>query len=210
MVINLRIYLQWTGYGRSNMSKGARLLGCMAAAWLLGAGVGNAAIITLGPFSGTGLSATQDDAQDVSGTVADFSALLFTSDWVEFTIAPSTLTTVTVDVLANKIGLPSFPDEMFQIAALSPVGPVVFGPTLALNIPTPVPLATGVSYFLELNSATPSGKGHSDFALSVPSGGNDLSTPIPGALVLFGTVFGAGGLLMRRRRNRGELAAAAV
>ena len=192
------------------MSKGARLLGCVAAAWLLGAGVGNAATITLIGSSGAGLTANQDDAQDVGGNVTSTSALAFLSDWVEFFIAPSTLTTVTVDVLANKLGLPSFPDEMFQVVASAPNGPIVFAPTAALNIPTPILLSTGFDYFLELSSSTPTGTGHSDFALAVPSGGNDSSTPLPGALVLFGTVFGAGGLLLRRRRNRGELAAAAV
>jgi hypothetical protein len=187
------------------MTKIARLMGCVAAAWLFGAGVGNAATITLGPFSGTGLVATQDDAQNIGGHVTSLSALVSLSDWVEFTIAPSTLTAVVVDVLNKPFtSTPSFPNEFFQITVGSTSGAVVFGPTAASDNPVTVTLTTGLSYFLELTSDSPSGVGRSDFALSVPS-----DTPIPGALLLFGTVLGAGGLLMRRRRDGGDLAAAA-
>jgi hypothetical protein len=190
-------------------TKIARLMGCVAAAWLFGAGVGNAATITLGPFSGAGLTATQDDAQNIGGNVTSLSALAYLSDWIEFSIAPSTLSAVNVNVLNRPFtSTPSFPNEFFQITVGSTSGAVVFGPTAASGVPSVVSLSTGLNYFLELTSDAPPGVGRSDFAVAVPEG-RDTTTPIPGALLLFGTVLGAGGLLMRRRRDGGDLAAAA-
>src|SRR6266567_315549 len=141
------------------MLNGTRLLGCVAAAWLLGGGVGNAASITLDGFlltvTGAGSlgTAAQVDTADITGTVNSHSALAYTADWVEFHVTPTTLTTATVDVLANpRTGLPTYPGETFQVTSGSVGGPLVFGPAPVTNIPVALLLTGGTEYFLELAS----------------------------------------------------------
>ena len=131
------------------MLNGTRLLGCVAAAWLLGGGVGNAASITLDAFNlfvtGAGSlgTAAQVDTADISGTANSHSALVYTKDWVEFHVTPTTLTTATVDVLNNpRTGLPTFPGETYRITSGTKTGTVVFGPTPVTNTPTAL-LLTG-------------------------------------------------------------------
>jgi len=200
------------------MSNVTRLLGCVAAVWLLGAGVGSASTISLDAFSlahsGSASLGTADqvDPQDITGTVNSHSALVYSKDWVEFHVTPSSGTSVSVDVLPKPgtISTPSFPSEFFKLvsgATISGLGTTATGGTLVTG-PTAVTSASattlfltgGIEYFLELNSGTPSGLGQSQFA---------LSTPLPGALVLFGSVLGLGGLLMRRRNKRDAVAPAA-
>jgi hypothetical protein len=104
----------------------------------------------------------------------------------------------------------------------SPVGPL-FGPqiqSIAVTdgagvevglLPTMIQALAGPGFYdLVVTGTTESNGGNYDLSVRASGGTDSSSTPIPGALVLFGTVFGAGSLLMRRRRNRGELAAAAV
>jgi hypothetical protein len=191
------------------MSKVTRLVGCVAATWLLGVGVASAASITLDGFSlaftGTGgnSNAFQIDTADIAGSVSSKSNLKYTTDWVEFHVTPTSVTSTTVDVLANpKNSLPSFAGETFQVTSGTTTGPVAFGPTGVTNTPVPIALTGGVEYFLELNSTAVNGSiGQSQFQLAV-------AAPLPGAMLLFGSVFGVGGLLMRRRNKRAALAVA--
>ena len=192
------------------MSKVTRLVGCVAGAWLLGVGVASASSITLDAFdlafttpTAGSSGASQTDTADISAFVNSKSNLVYTSDWIEFHVTPSTSAGMTVDVLNSpKNGNPSFVNEDFRITSGSKTGPIVFGPTLATNTLVPVTLTGGVEYFLELNSTGVNGAiGQTDVALSV-------AAPLPGALLLFGSVFGAGGLLMRRRNKGAALAAA--
>src|SRR6266567_6488192 len=144
------------------MLNGTRLLGCVAAAWLLGGGVGNAASITLDAFNlfvtGAGSlgTAAQVDTADITGTANSHSALAYTSDWVEFHVTPTTLTTATVDVLNNpRTGLPTYPGETYRITSGTTTGPIVVGPTPVTNTPTALLLTGGTEYFLELASLSP-------------------------------------------------------
>jgi hypothetical protein len=167
-----------------------------------GAGPGNAATIVLdnfnfsepGPVLGI---AQQITAQKISGVVWSTGALSYTNDWIEFHVLPTTSTSVTVDVLNTPLtNNPSYPNEMFKITSGTVGGPVVLPPQAASNTSTAITLTGGVEYFLEMTSDVPPILGQSDQSLVVPG----ATTPLPAAFALFGSVFGLGGLLMRRRR----------
>ena len=190
------------------MSKVA-YLGCVAAVSLFAAGAANASSITLDSVlltqTGGSSGASQTDTSDINGFVNSKSNLVYATDYIEFHVTPTSATDVNVNVLNNThTNTPSFIGETYRITQGTVGGPVVLGPTTASNISTTVTLAGGVEYFLELNSTgVQKPIGQSDLALSVQA-------PLPGALLLFGSVFGAGGLLMRRRNKRAALATAQV
>jgi hypothetical protein len=187
-----------------DMTKVARLMGCVAAAWLFGAGIGNAATISFIAATGAATNAPAlSNPQNIAGTATGTVGLVFTTDTIEFSVTPNTGTATVVNVLNDPgTGTPSFPNEFFRIVRDTTGGAIVLAATAATNTAVVSNLVAGVNYFLEFNSDTPVGNtGLSTFHVQVPL------VPLPGALVLFGTVLGAGGLLMRRRRDR---AAAAV
>lgn len=162
----------------------------------------SAATINLVGSGGSGLTAIQPFPYEIDGGVLSTAALSYTSDFVEFTVTPTAPTTTVVDVLANKAGTASFPNEFWQIVSGSLTGSSVVGPTAVTtgsNTPITATLIGGVDYFLELTSGTPVkglGIGNSQFSVSV------AATPIPGALVLFGSILaGAAGLVKRGRRQ---------
>jgi hypothetical protein len=162
----------------------------------------SAATVSLVGFGGAGLTAIQSFPFEIDGGVLSSKALSYTSDFVEFTVTPTTPTTTVVDVLANKAGTASFPKEFWRIVSGTTTGAVVVGPTgvtTGSNTPITATLIGGIDYFLELTSGTPlagKGLGNSQFSVSV------AATPIPGALVLFGSILaGAAGLVKRGRRQ---------
>ena len=186
------------------MTKVARLMGCVAAAWLFGAGIGNAATISFIAATGSASdSPALSNPQNIAGTATGTVGLVFTTDTVEFSVTPNTGSATVVNVLNDPgTGTPSYPNELFRIVRDTVGGTVVLAATAASNTPALVSLLSGVNYFLEFSSSAPVGAiGLSTWHVQVPN------APLPGALFLFGTVLGAGGLLMRRRRDR---AAAAV
>jgi len=198
------------------LSRRTRLLGCVAGALLFGTGAANAATITWVADQFTGsvpllTGSGQLTPQEIGGTVTAAGALSYLSDWVEFTVAPTTGTTVTVDVLANLTGAASFPNEFFRLTSVTTSGAVVLAPvgvTTGSNTPVTTTLTGGVNYFLELTSRAPLvPPGNSSFNVTVPTGAGG-TTPLPGALVLFGTVLAGAGLFMRRRRDGGAALAA--
>ena len=160
----------------------------------------SAATITLVGFGGGGLSASQTFPFEIDGGVVSSSKLSYKTDFVEFTVTPTTATTSVVDVLDNAKGHPSFPGETYRITSGSVSGPIVDGPfpvTSSSNTPEVVTLTAGVDYFLDLNSGKPPlGVGNSQFTLSVVP-----TTPIPGSLVLFCSVLAGAGLLLKRSRQ---------
>jgi hypothetical protein len=166
-----------------------------------GAGACNAATIVLDGFNFTEVGAVvgiaqQITPQKISGVVWSTGPLAFGVDWIQFHVLPTTSTSVVVDVLNNPgTNTASYPDELFRITSGSVGGPVVLPAQAASNVSTSVTLTGGVEYFLEMVSKTPAILGQSDQTLEVPA-----ATPLPGALALFGSVLGLGGLLMRRRR----------
>jgi hypothetical protein len=157
----------------------------------------SAATITLVGFSGSGMFASQTFPFEIDGGVLSSSKLSYKTDFVEFTVSPTTATTSVVDVLNNAKNHPSFPGETYRITSGSPTGPIVDGPfpvTSSSNTPEVVTLTAGVDYFLELNSGKPPlGVGNSQFQLTVVP-----TTPIPGSLVLFCSVLAGAGLLLKR------------
>src|SRR5579862_7473556 len=191
------------------MSKVTYLVGCVATAFLFGVGAASASSITLDAVNlavtgtGSSSSAAQVDTADISGSVNSKSNLRYATDYVELHVTPTTSTGVVVDVLNNtRTNTPSFIGETYQIARGTVGGTDVLGPTAVNNTSTSVTLTGGTEYFLELNSTGVQAPiGQSQFTLSVQA-------PLPGALLLFGSVFGAGGLLMRRRNKRAAVAAA--
>src|ERR1700722_6992802 len=131
----------------------------------------SAATVNLVSTGGSGLTASQTFPYEIDGGVTSLAALSYTSDFVEFTVTPTTPTTTVVDVLANKKGNPSFPKEFWQIVSGTTTGAVVLGPTpvtTGSNTPVTATLTGGVDYFLELTSGKPmAGLGNSQFTVSV-------------------------------------------
>lgn len=185
------------------MTKNARFVGLIVGGLLLGSGVVNAATITL--VGELGLTAQQVTSQLIAGGVSGTTALSFANDWVGFQVAPTTNTTVTVNALAG-----GYTNAQYEVTANSinsiTSASVVVGPTAADNTALFQLLSAGTYYFLQLVSGTPTdGFGQSTYSLKVAlsDGGNGGTTPLPGALVLFGTVLAGAGAFMRRRRDNG-------
>jgi hypothetical protein len=188
-----------------------RKLLCVAAAGMfsLGLSAANAATVTL--VGSLGITAVQSGAANISGVVLGSpAALAYLSDYIEFTVAPTTFTTVSVNDLAG-----SFPNEMFQLAEGTAGGTVVLAPQSVTNVTfgksITIVLAAGVDYFLELLSGTPSPVGNSSQAISVVASDNDPApTPLPGGLALLVGglgVLGFAGFQKRRKTGRALVAA---
>jgi len=192
-------------------SKGARV-GCVAGALLFGSGAVNAATLT---YEGNaGFFGVLSSPTLINGIILGSAALDWTSNYLEFEVAPATTATVTVDVLAG-----GFPNETFRIVQASLLDPespaappgtviantsLVPGPFPASNVGQQFVLSTGVDYFLELHSDKPAIFGSADGSVSVLAGGGLGTVPLPSALVLFGSVLAGVGLFMRRRRDGGK------
>jgi hypothetical protein len=190
------------------LSRSTRFLGCVAGALLFGSGAVNAATLIL--EGSVGLSSVIDGTNTlIDADIKGSAALAYTSDYVEFEVAPSTIGTVTVDVLAG-----GYPSEMFRLveaSALHPEDPgappntvLAPGPLPPSNVPVPFALSSGVDYFLELTSLKPTKLGAASASIEILTGGGLGTVPLPGGLVLFGTVLVGGGLFMRRRRDGGR------
>jgi hypothetical protein len=163
------------------------------------ASIANAATLSFLGESGTGLTATLFGTNLISGSVNGDTALAFTSDWVEFTVTPTTSTTLNANTLAPPA---DYPGETWQVTSGSTTGSVVLASS-ANNIPASAVLTAGTDYFLELNSTKPTSGAGSSFSVSVPS---VAATPLPDTLALFA---GGLGLLLgistwRKRKNAGR------
>jgi hypothetical protein len=191
-----------------------RKLLCVAAAGVfsLGLSAANAATVTL--VGSAGITAVQTGPANISGVVLGSpSALAFLSDYIEFTVAPTTFTTISVDDLAG-----SFPNEQFQLTEGTAGGTVVLAPQSVTNVTfgktLTIVLAAGVDYFLELLSGQPNPVGNSSQAISVVASDNaPAPTPLPGglALLLGGLgVLGFAGFQKRRKAGNAPFAAFAA
>jgi hypothetical protein len=170
----------------------------------------NAATVTW--MADNGITAGNITPQVITGSVSSITALSYASDWVEFVVNPSSLSAVTVDVLANFANGPSYPNEFYQLLSGSVSGATVVGPTAVTNTPNFIGLSTGVLYFLELASGGPSTidnlqtVGTSSLSIQVPTGDNEIGpAPLPGALALFAGGLGLLGFAgLRRSRKTGR------
>ena len=137
----------------------------------------SAGIGTTGVFSGSGTAT-------FSGTSTGMSALAYSTDWIEFTIAPSSAAVAAVVVDS----VTPYPSSFFEIGTSAGTGNVL-GPSPSNNIPFSVSLTSGVDYFVSFNSGAPSGTGSQAFGIT----GTAVAAPESSPLVLLG--FGLVGLL---------------
>ncbi len=125
-----------------------------------------------------------------------------TPTYLEFTVSPSSAgTNTTVDVNTGS----GYPYVQFEVTQSSPSGPAVI-PLQYANNTAVAPISgffSGVDYFLQLFAPAPAtfGIAVTTVQLSGASPIGGLITPLPGTLILFGSVIAGAGLLMRRRRN---------
>jgi hypothetical protein len=177
------------------------------AASAIPAKVNAATVVSFVNDSGFNIFAGNLGNQFVEGVVSGTSALTYGSDWLEFTVNPSTIGVVTVDVLANFFtDAPSYPNETYQLLVGGVNGASVIGQTTVTNTPVQVSLTGGLYYFLELASGAPSSPGSSTGSIQVTGGTEEGNfAPLPGALALFAGGLGLLGFAgLRRSRKTGR------
>lgn len=183
----------------------SQLIGCAVGAFCLGFGVANATTVTEVALSSDMSLSGSNNTNPLFVTAFSGAALgtapSTSTTWVAFTVSPSAPGDITVD----NLGL-NFPSEQFAVVT-NPTntlgtltgGTSVVALTSADNLPHAGSFTSGVTYFLELFSGPPTTPGLSSGEIKISIGG--ITTPLPGALVLFGTVLAGAGAFMRRRRD---------
>jgi hypothetical protein len=164
--------------------------------------VAHASTITFVKANGSGLVATQVTSDLITGSVAGTTALAYGTDYVEFSVAPTTSTTVEV----FNFSIAEYPNEHFELTCgtLSGAGTGGCGTPISSTLVADnssdtdvLTLTGGEDYFLQLSSAKPSSSGgFSAFTLSV------VATPLPGALALFSGGLGLVALTGQRKRAK--------
>jgi hypothetical protein len=167
--------------------------------------VAGAVTLTQVATSGSVTSAetTGTSASLLSGNIQGKTALGFSTDWEEFSVATGAPVVTAVNVTVN--GLAMYPSEVWQIVSpnSSSTPPIATGTSTSGT--QFVSLLTDTTYFLEFQSGAP-GAGvtaQSNWAVQV--------TPLPGALLLFAGGLGLLGITgMRKTKISGRLPTSAA
>jgi hypothetical protein len=170
----------------------------------------NAATIDVIDDSGAfiGNNVTNNNSSQVSDLASGSGALVFTIDWIEFTVVPDSAGSVQVTVLAAPFtnnSVASYQSEYWQLVQVTDNGSLVQSP-LAVTLSGSsaiVSLLEGVDYFLELQSPGPplGDTGNSPVSIAVQNS-NQPATPLPGAIGLFAGGLGLLGFTSLRRTRK--------
>jgi hypothetical protein len=140
--------------------------------------------VAFGNGSGTTVAFSGSGTATLSSDRTGSSALAYSTDWIEFMIAPSSVTAATTVVDS----VTPYPNAFFEIGTSAGTGNVV-GPSPSNNTPVFVLLTGGVDYFVSYNSSAPSGTGSQASGIAATA----VAAPESSSLVLLG--FGLVGLL---------------
>jgi hypothetical protein len=174
----------------------------------------NAATITevtdAGAFAGN--TVTGSGTNELGAEATGYVALAYSTDWIEFTVAPTSLGSVDIVVNDAPFGAgPSYPSEMWELVSGTVGGTVIQGPTSAPSTDVLVTLGASTNYFLELVSGSPpfscngACQGQSPISIAVENAVGP-AVPLPGALGLFAGglgLLGFAGLRKSRKTGRG-------
>jgi hypothetical protein len=167
--------------------------------------VAGAVTLTQQAVSGSVTSAETPgtSASLLSGNISGKTALGFSTDWEEFSIATGAPVTTAVAVSVNSLA--PYPGETWQIVSPNSSSSPPIASGAASNTPELVTLLTDTTYFLEFMSGAPAAgvTAQSNWAIQV--------TPLPGALLLFAGGLGLLGITgMRKTKGRLPTSAAAA
>jgi len=147
----------------------------------------NATSITEVAFS-AGVGTTRDFSGSGTATFSaastGASALVYSTDWIEFMISPSSVAVASVVVDS----VTPYPSSFFEIGTSAGTGNIL-GPSPSNNIPFNVSLTGGVDYFVSFNSGAPNGTGSQAFGITATA----VAAPESSSLVFLS--FGLVGLL---------------
>lgn len=157
----------------------------LAVGLLAGPKAANATSITevaTGNGAGTTITFSGSGTASLSGTDTGNVALSYSTDWIEFTISPTS--GAVASVVVNSVT--PYPNSFFEIGTGTFGTSNILGPSASNNTPFSVTLTSGTNYYMSFTSGTPTGTGSQAFGIVA-------TTPESSSLVLLG--FGLVGVL---------------